>query len=586
VASIVMLAIVAWQVFFRVAPLVGYADDSWTPSYMLYRGTLPVINLDVSDQYAMPYQDRRWLYEVPYHLARFLGNGDVTSYNVFLYTCYTLTAMLVYVIARLLLGAWSPWALVIALLKLVYPASFEVFSSAMLPSAGWGELMMAVAALCLVLLLRMRSPRIIRMALFALMLVAVPFPAGTYETTWLLLLLAAPLLVLAVALREGRGWRSLRGWAVAPVVVWYVGALASMAVVAGRVVFSPTMRYLVDSYASAREPSVWASRIALGSWTALSGVFDATSGHLLTWLLTQLGAERTILEYYGKWASATAFVPLAAVGVGVIAVVGWSRRRELDGGSFWLRFLLGALAGVLLLVAAVAPPTLSADPVFGTRSLQFTSYGVVILVVSLFIAAERLFRRPVVAASLAALLFVCWGFYLDSVATYYGEVGRQSRRFFFQLHELLPSMQEGTVVLIQHAPTSGDLHEHVTTMVLRAFTDTHTSSMLADSMVGLADAAPQPFVRVVACSNLNGPPDSAFERGYWAIQPCAVDLANPSTPAQDIARDRVIWLNWDLATQTLGLDKSRSAMGRIDANARSEFGNLLFPTQPPPEPLR
>src|SRR5262249_8178285 len=145
--------------------------------------------------------------------------------------------------------------------------------------------------------------------------------------------------------------------------------------------------------------------------------------------------------------------------------------------------LLALAAGLLLVVAALLPPTLNGDPQFATRYLHFASYGVIIILVSLGIAAERLTRAPALAASIAALVIGSWGVYLDSEATYWGEVGRQSRRFFYELHEQLPSVQEGTIVLLEDAPRTGDQYETFATPMFRAITNTHTTFFLSDAVM-------------------------------------------------------------------------------------------------------
>jgi hypothetical protein len=585
--SVIILAVVALRVFFRVAPLLAYADDSWTASYMLFRGTLPLVNLDISDAVAMPYQDRRWLYEVPYHLARFLGTGDVTSYYVFLYACHALTAIVVYIVARQLLRGAAHWGLVAALLVLVYPADYDIFSSAILPSMGWGELMMLVAILCLVLLLGNGSwPRPVRLAVFTLMFAAVLFPVGTYEAMWLLVALAPPLLVLAVALRDHRPWGSLGSWAKYPTLVWYAGALVSAGAFGARLALSPTLRDNADGYVSGREPAIWFGRVVRGSAAALSGVVDVSFRHLVNWIGAGFG--RTPAVDYAPWASGAALVPLVGAAVAVILLLRWGQSKGIGiaGPGLAGRVVLAAGVGLLLVVAALLAPTLSGEASFGTRYLHFASYGAVILVVSLGIAAERVSHQPALVAAAVGFLIVACGFYLDSVGTYYGEVGRQSRRFFYQLHDEVPSVRDGTIVLIQDAPTSGSLYEHVTTEVLRAFTGSHTAYLLTDGAVKIDDDPSHSFVRLTTCSDLDSGPNPALERGYWAMSPCVIDPTNPlsGSHVSEIARDRIVWLRWDRTKLTLQLDEQRSAMARVNRDAHSEFGSLLFPDQPPATP--
>ncbi len=579
--NLLLLVVVAAEVFFRLVPLLGFADDSWTASYMLDRGTLPILNLDISNAVTMPYQDRRWLYEVPYHVARLLGDGSVTSYNVFLYACQTLTAVLVYAVARVLFPGRPGWALIAGLLKLVYPADSEVYSSAILPQA-WGECLMVLALLCLLILLgarRLRAP--IRVALSVLMFVAVMFPIGTYESTWPLVLLAAPLLTLAVALRDGQGGRTLPAWALGPLAVWYAGALLSMAVFVARLALSPTLRTDADRYIYARGPAEWLGRVARGLEAALVGVLDIPFRHLAAFVAGRVGMRGLALSQYVPLASARELAVLLLVGVAVVVVVWW-QRRTIRRSGFDGRLLLGFGVGLLLVVAALLPPTLNGEPDFGTRYLHFAAYGAVIVLVSIFIWAERITRRPTLVAAVGALVIVVWGFYLGSVGTYYGEVGRQTRRFFYQLRTELPSIQDGTIVVLQDSPRSGDMYEHVTTMILRAFTGTHTSYLLSDSVVKIADNPSLSTVRLVTCNDLAGPPDPALERGYWAMAPCVLDVVNnaPSIHTADVPRDRIVWLRWDAPTQTLHLDERRSAMQRVDRDARSDFGSLLFPDEP------
>src|SRR5262249_45412841 len=159
-------------------------------------------------------------------LARLVGDGSVTSYNVFLYACHTATAVLVYVVVRVLFPDRPGWALVAALLKLVFPASHDVYSSATL-SQEWGESVMLLAVLCLAIVPPRPGLRsAVRVLLLAVTFIAVMFPVGIYESTWPLVLLAPPLLVLAIGLRDGASWRPIARRAIRPVMVWYAGAIA------------------------------------------------------------------------------------------------------------------------------------------------------------------------------------------------------------------------------------------------------------------------------------------------------------------------------------------------------------------------
>jgi hypothetical protein len=366
-----------------------------------------------------------------------------------------------------------------------------------------------------------------------------------------------------------------------PVVLWYAGAIVSMAVFLSRLMLSPTLSTLADGYVSARDPAIWLGRVAQGTETVLIGALDVPLRHLLNFAAARAGLEPATASQYVPLASARSLAALLVVGVCLVAAVCW-RRQRAHVRSFGARILLALGAGFVLIIAALLPPTLNSEPAFGTRFLQFASYGTIVVLISLGIAAERLLRRPVLVASVAALVVVLWGFYLDSVGSYYGEVGRQSRRFFYQLRTELPSVEDGTVVLLQDSPHSGDVYEHVTSMILRTFTGTHTSFLLSDSVVKIRDDPAQPFVQLVTCTNLDAGPDPALERGYWAMQPCVLDPAKyPGLVfTTDIPRDRIVWLRWDAPTQTLHLDEQRSAMQRVDRGTRSDFGSLLFPDEP------
>src|SRR5262245_44908523 len=100
--ALAIVALLAWQVFFRLAPLLPFHGDTFYATYMLHRGTLPEVNLDVSPPEVMPYQERRWLSYAAWRLAWLLGDGGITDYFNFLFVCHTLTAGLVFWIARLL----------------------------------------------------------------------------------------------------------------------------------------------------------------------------------------------------------------------------------------------------------------------------------------------------------------------------------------------------------------------------------------------------------------------------------------------------------------------------------------------------
>ena len=180
-------------------------------------------------------------------------------------------------------------------------------------------------------------------------------------------------------------------------------------------------------------------------------------------------------------------------------------------------------------------------------------------------------------------MIVGWGFYIDSVGGYYSEVGRQGRRFFYQLHTVVPSVSERTIVLIQDGPRMGQMAEWFTTMVLRAYTGSQTTHLLSDAVMRIEDVPGASFVRLThVCNDLDGPPNPDVERGYWARWPCPVDPATGVAGSRryELDRERIVWLRWNATTFTLELDEQRSAMHRVDREARSLYGRLLYPDQP------
>src|SRR5262249_51777580 len=144
-------------------------------------------------------------------------------------------------------------------------------------------------------------------------------------------------------------------------------------------------------------------------------------------------------------------------------------------------------SGLALMVASLLAPTLNGDPTLGTRYFHFTSAGLIVVILGIALLLTFGLRTSAVSTLLIALLFTAWIFHLDAVGNYSAALGTQSKRLFYQLHTLLPSVREDTVVLLRHSPGWSLMFERVTIPIFRTFTNTSEAFLLSDAVVKVDD---------------------------------------------------------------------------------------------------
>jgi hypothetical protein len=505
-AALAFLAIAAGQLFFPHARVIGPGADSWQMLAAMHTTGVP--SLPSTWFGGRPFLGLSW------NLAAQIGGGSIAGFNYFQYAALLASSLLVYLFVRLLTGA-PFWAFAAAALKLAWPANPEVFDNSGLP-IYFAE---ALFWLALVLWLGGVQGRIPRAAAAAAIPPALIVAIGTYQTTWPAVLLA-PAAALFTHPRPSRRW----------LLWWHGWSAAAMAFSLWHLKQVPRVDMVLD-------PGILLGRAA-------KGIAAATAASYREPLL----ADGSAL--------AIAFFLAAAAAAGL-------RPARLPPATA-LRI---AAFSLIWIAATLIPPSVVHVPAYPSRVLHFAAFGSIALFLAL---AALLFRsRAGIAAGLALM---AWMFAGSAKAT--GQAGVSmaansvvSMRFWKQWTDLLPAVEEGTVIQLAAKPADLPFNDYALTWISRALMGSRHTAVLADSPAGGAT--------ILDLSDRLRTP-----RGHGIVDRIpAYAIRAPNLleePArQPVAPETIVVLQWDAVFHRLRLVEG-SAVRRIRPGPRSPLAAALF----------
>ena len=546
--AIGLLALIGGLLFFPLVDRTSQSYDGFLLTYLLERGDLLLYNVNEAKEPGRPFLGLAW------HMAAALGGGSVSGYYAFQFSCLILSAILVYAVIRTLLPRQPAWAFLAAALKMVWIANYEVFDNSGL-AIYFVETLFWLALLLYSRLIvrRERMPRveILEVIVIAFALVVV---IGTYQTSWLLVLLV-PISMLGLGLLK---WGRRR--TVYLLSVWYFACLPMMT----------WCTILSLSYADriSVSPQEFFMRVLSGFWAA--------TGESIYYSFAQPPGLPDFFFPGGK----SVYVIL---GVFTVAWVWFSlgsfselRKQSIGSTNRVLLFLFSL--GIVIVLVTLLPPSLRYLPTFGTRFMHWAGVGSIIAFVAVFAWLSRM-KAPmsgVTSVVLAILFFsgtVCLAF---NIASYRTENSLINRRFWENLILELPKVERGTVILTEGLMAGVVIGDAFGTWVFRTLTDTKRTFFVSETTPEY-DPVSQTYeissVLALDPEGFSGEPmgDKPFYRRH--------DFPNvfDGPHVSHIPENRVVWLSWDLESRRLRVDPERSAMDRVMSGVPTEYGRLLFP---------
>jgi hypothetical protein len=599
VTSVFFLILLSSAVFFSFSDGLAFSHDSFYLTYLIHQGALPPVILDYPEHLAK--LAGRPLHAAPWYLAQLLTDGSVAGYNNFMFACLTGSSIAFYLLLRLLGTDYSAWALAAAGLKLVWTGNQEVYRNHSL-SIYAAETAFWIAACLLLMLLRRSAANAtwwiwpVRLGVGLLILVNMTI----YESSWLVAI-ALPVVLLAITRIQWREPARL-----ASVLAWYVGCAAAVGWgVLVRILFPNIRNYgfsaeeavgalpsrlLIGLQAALVEPVVqpivavagWATGDRTGKACCIP---PATGGISLA-----LGVAFLILFLAAIHRARSTPVPArhsAPPRPGMHLVFprcGWSGYRTRPNAlpAEILRFrslvqlwptaalVIGSIAAVLL---GIVFPSLLFDPEYGTRFMHWASVGALAMWLSFAALLVRSFRPtgPVVASLGVTLLFLASVYYMRVTANIEVLNGRWFNSFFEQLVRVVPSVEEGTFIVIDGCSGTDGISDDFITLVYRGISETRRTFVLCEG--------PPEFVtnqsgsRVVVGTPMRMDDDAA-RRGHLFF-PAATGDGTLRRVMLDARR--VVWLHYTHNEQRLELVAARSATSQLRMGQRSRYGEQLFP---------
>jgi hypothetical protein len=561
--SLVLLALVAVQVYFSRVRSAHVTNDAMVKIYLLFEHALPAVIIDYQ-----PHLYRffgRPLRGLPWNMADLAG-GSVAAYTAFLYGCVLTSAVLAYLLGRLLFPRHAMWAFAAAALKLVWTADLDVYGNNTLTN-HFGETAFWLAACLLVVSIRWgpRLSRLARCGLHLTLALAVIAGMGGYEMGWLVVLFVP--IPLLHALRSHRPARPF--W---PLLSWYLACAISIG------------WWLLNIY---RYPRLSPSGLSLvpHGWELVTVVAQRTLVDVKISLVDAVVEPlRQAVQAQGSGADVPQIVLLT---VGVTALCIWMhqldvrRRAGADPGppasvqaisaAGWL-----VLYGLAIMVLGVLLTTVRFEAAYnyGSRLLQYGALGAILVVIA---PAVWLTTRSSGTGSLVAVLYVAILFWSSLTSksiegferTKYGP---GENDFWRQLSQTIPSVAEGTVVVVENDPyRPGHSNDSYSTFVFRALTDTRETILITQHN--------PKFVRKDGRAQIRVTSDVVLDVPHDALGHLSVPAPNPTEREVTLDPDRVLWLHWRSKSQQLEIDYSRSNLARLVTDGYSAFGHQLYPDE-------
>lgn len=537
--ALAVLTLTALYLFYEPAHYIGLGLDSMEMAAVMESHGLPWI--------AVHWFAGRPFHCVPYKLAAWLGSGAVTGYNFFQFACLLTSACFVYALVRLMATGLYLWAYAAACLKLVWSANWDIFDNSCLP-IYFAETCLWLALLVFAALAK-RPLKISPLTLAAggLVSTCLLLAAGTYQTCWGPLLLA-PLALLYVAGGAGHVRSNRRVF-----LIWYAAASAG--------VLFALYHYL---------------RVTVPQQATFSpaGILPRLLRGLYAALVTSIESPLRFDPGYGIWYRT--FVPVVFLFTAVLLILG---RRHPPGRSPLapqVRLLMASLPWVLV---SILPPLVVYEPVYGSRHLHFAAVGTIgLLIGGLGILSAVLGRAGTVLAVIGAVPLFAGS--LQMVASHGKRTTATSiehQRFFHQLTRSVPTVREGTVVLLERTPSNWAHTDFTMTWIFRALTGTKRTVFLTDNP-GLSAVPGGATVWVETAVDLSDPVVRTPPLEYHIKFPA--DVTNvprllPSAARQEVHQHSLLVLRWDPVFQRLRVTRRREARAPI-GHKWSRLAQVLF----------
>ncbi len=542
-----LLVLVAAALNLPLMDRTAHSQDGFLLSYLLETGDLLPYNVNEVKEPGRPFVGLGW------YIAVALGGGSVSGYYVFLCSCLLFSAMLVYGIVRLLVPKQPVWALLAGMFKLIWIANFEISNNSGLAIYFAESLFWLAVFLYTLLCVRRRSQVVIEVLALSLMVACLVIVVGTYQTAWPLVLLV-PLSLVGLGVIQ---WNDRRAYVLFS--LWYLPAIAMMA-------WCASLSY---SYVSQVSPSLQEvfQRVLIGMWAATgesllypfaSGPHFTSGSNAILILLVLLFAFLLI------WFCLKSFPEL----------------QKQSGRRMVRTLLVLVFISLLILIGSVVPPSLNYSPEFGSRHMHWPAIGTIVAVVAALAGLCRV-KVPVGGALSLVLAFVLFSAmihqkYDDGIAR--SERSFSNRRFWEDLIEELPKVEEGTVVLMEGPPVGVALSDIFGTWVFRALTETQTTFFVSEAVPEFDRDNETYEVASLVNLDLEGEPASPVgENSYFEYPVFPTILDEPRV--FQIPSDRVVWVTWNFDSRRLLVDREQSATDRMLCDVPSVFGDTLFPRE-------
>ncbi len=540
----IYLGITAGVLYFPQATRMGLSQDGFLLTYFMQTGDLLVFNFDEVKEPGRPFLGLSW------HLAAILSGGSVVGYNLFMFFCIMASAILIYIFLKTLLPRQPIWALLGSTLKLVWSANFEVFDNSCL-AIYFAESLFWLAC-WLFARLTLQRVQLSRLEVFftsLAMTTSLFIIAGTYQTSWPVVLLVPPALIALVVLNLRNRQTYL------PLSLWYLATLPM-------IFWCYVKSYQFATQVAPPLPEIF-KRLLVGLW--------ATTGESLI-------APFAPADAYPKFGVSTAV--LLSLLVFAILLIRMSKQSSAALYEQSYKQIIRVLTlllcvSLVIMVGSLLPPLILYTPKYGTRFIHWPAIGTILGVVTVLAGLYRIDRW--IGATLSTILAVVLVSGMTqltyNIGNHYGSNGFLNRRFWEDVSVEISNIDEGTIILIDGPPLGIATVDRFSTFVLRALTETHSTFFITDTKPEF-DLKSQTY-KITTDIDLNHKQSLTLRHSHYD---------NPVFPMQltalqtfQVPAYRVIWVSWDSTIRGLQIIPERSSMERLHRHIPSVWGEMLFP---------
>lgn len=537
VLAVVFLGALAGVLYFPQVTRLGLGLDAFLATYF--------------EQTGYSRESSRPFLEVGWHLATALTGGSVTGYNVFMFSCLLFSAVLVYFLVRIILPRQPVWALLASTLKLTWSANFEVFDNSGL-SIYFSE-MLFLFSLCILVLLVNQYRKLSQVGVFfasTAMIASLVVVVGTYQTFWpLIIFVPLGLIILGVIdRRDKRTLFTLSLWYLAslPMMIWLVHLASKAIAKLGLSLTEYSIRLYTGFWAATGQ-----SLIVPFSSTPTYATFGVS-----VWVVSSICIFAVLLVYMGEQS--------------------WPALREQSHKQITRLIARMSLISAAVVVMTLLPPVLINLPNYGTRVMHVPALGSIMWVVT--VLAVLYWMHRVVGGGLSAVIAIVLVAVMVqqtyNVGNHYAINGYLSRRFWEDVSQEIPNIEEETVVLMDEPPPGIVAYDGFSTWVLRAITGTQKTFFITGSKPTFDPNSDS--YKITSIVDISGKVKRYPGEAYYlqdGVFPGI--LTKPKT--FEVSASRVISAKWDSSKLRLSVLPERSAMERLHKEVPSSYGQVLFP---------